>query len=98
MAKRKGSMASGSTTSSAFCHHADLTIYVDIAPETAAKRKSHDRDRYERDLSLLARVRDSYLRQSAQPDWVGIDGEQAKEAIAEQMLHCGSRHDWGLSD
>jgi dTMP kinase len=64
----------------------DLTIYVDIAPETAAKRKAHDRDRYERDLSLLARVRASYLRQTTQPDWVRIDGEQPKEDIAEQVF------------
>jgi dTMP kinase len=64
----------------------DLTIYVDIAPETAAKRKAHDRDRYERDLSLLARVRASYLRQTTQPDWVRIDGEQPKELIAEQVF------------
>jgi dTMP kinase len=64
----------------------DLTIYVDITPETAARRKAHDRDRYERDLTLLERVRASYLRQSAQPDWVRIDGEQSKEAIAEQVF------------
>ncbi len=38
-----------------------LTILLDIAPETAAKRKSADRDRYERDLALLARVRESYM-------------------------------------
>src|SRR6185503_9246283 len=42
-----------------------LTILLDIAPETAAQRKSVDRDRYERDLALLARVRDSYHRQAA---------------------------------
>ena len=56
----------------------DLTIFIDIAPETAAKRKAHDRDRYERDLSLLGRVRESYRRQAHQPDWVIIDGEQTK--------------------
>ena len=36
---------------------ADLTIFIDIDPATAVKRKAHDRDRYERDLSLLDRVR-----------------------------------------
>ena len=63
-----------------------LTIYVDIAPETAAKRKVHDRDRYERDLALLTRVRESYRRQAQRPGWILIDGEQTKEAIAEQVL------------
>src|SRR5215813_8617486 len=42
-----------------------LTILLDIAPETAVARKAVDRDRYERDLELLARVRESYHRQAA---------------------------------
>lgn len=65
---------------------ADLTIFIDIAPETAAKRKAHDRDRYERDLALLHRVRESYQRQSTQPNWVRIEGERAKDQIAEEVL------------
>jgi dTMP kinase len=69
-----------------FLPPADLTIYVDITPETAAKRKAHDRDRYERDLSLLARVRASYLRQTTQPDWVRIDGERSKDEIAADIF------------
>src|SRR3954452_23710635 len=39
-----------------FLPPASLTIMLDIAPETAARRKAADRDRYERDLALLARV------------------------------------------
>ena len=57
-----------------------------VAPETAVKRKAHDRDRYERDLALLARVRESYRRQASQADWVLIDGEQAKDVIAEEVF------------
>jgi dTMP kinase len=64
----------------------DLTIYIDIAPETAAKRKAHDRDRYERDLALLARVRQSYQRQARQPNWVMINGEESKEQIADDVF------------
>src|SRR6478672_5420914 len=41
-----------------------MTILLDIAPETAVTRKSVDRDRYERDLAMQARVRDSYHRQA----------------------------------
>ena len=59
-----------------------LTIMLDIAPETAAKRKSADRDRYERDLAMLARVRESYRRQAIAGGWVVLDGERAKDAIA----------------
>jgi len=62
----------------------DLTIVLDIAPETAVARKQADRDRYERDLALLARVRESYQRQARQPKWALISGEQPKDAIAQQ--------------
>ena len=55
---------------------ADVTVLLDIAPETAVARKSAGRDRYERDLALLARVRESYRRQASQPGWVVIDAEQ----------------------
>ena len=41
----------------------DITFLLDIAPEVSATRKTSDRDKYERDLSLLSRVRSSYLRQ-----------------------------------
>ena len=68
----------------------DLTIFIDIAPETAAKRKAHDRDRYERDLALLGRVRSSYQRKSAQPNWVRIDGERSKDEIAEDIFSAVS--------
>ena len=67
-----------------------LTILLDIAPETAAKRKSMDRDRYERDLALLARVRESYHRQAAAPGWVVLDGERAKDEIAADVLSAAS--------
>ena len=65
---------------------ADLTIFIDIAPATAAKRKSQGRDRYERDLSLLERVRSSYQRQAASPDWVRIDGERTIDEIGEDVF------------
>ena len=65
---------------------ADLTIFIDIAPETAAKRKSQGRDRYERDLSLLERVRTSYERQAASPDWVRVDGERTITEVAEDVF------------
>ena len=58
-----------------------LTVLLDIAPETAVARKSTGRDKYERDLSLLARVRESYRRQAASADWILIDGEQSKDAV-----------------
>ena len=69
-----------------FLPRADLTIFIDIEPETAAKRKAHGRDRYESDLSLLERVRASYQRQSADRDWVRIDGDRSREEIADDVF------------
>ena len=62
-----------------------LTILLDIAPETAVKRKAVDRDRYERDLAMQGRVRESYRRQAASPGWVTLDGERSKDAIAAEV-------------
>jgi len=65
---------------------ADLTIFIDIEPTTAAKRKAHGRDRYESDLSLLERVRASYQRQAADASWIRVDGEPTIEQIAEDIF------------
>lgn len=59
-----------------------LTLLLDIAPETAVRRKAAGRDRFERDLALLARVRESYLRQATHPSWCRLDGERPPEAVA----------------
>lgn len=69
---------------------ADLTIFIDIAPSTAAARKAHDRDRYERDLSLLERVRASYNRQKAGANWIHIDGERTKDEVADAVFEAVS--------
>ena len=63
-----------------------LTILLDIAPETAARRKKMNRDRYERDLALLSRVRQSYRRQAQQDGWLSLDGERPKEAVAADIV------------
>jgi dTMP kinase len=65
----------------------DLTILLDIAPETAALRKASGRDRYERDLALLARVRESYRRQAqASSAWLRVDGERARDDVRGDVL------------
>lgn len=62
-----------------------LTILLDISAEISVQRKAADRDLYERDLVLQKRVRQSYLRQVEQSDWVRVDGEQSKAAIAREI-------------
>jgi dTMP kinase len=63
----------------------DLTILLDIPPEASARRKSADRDKYERDLALLGRVRESYLRQAA-AGWVRIDADRDRAAVAVDVI------------
>ncbi|HUC77976.1 MAG TPA: dTMP kinase [Vicinamibacterales bacterium] len=67
-----------------------LTILLDITPETAVKRKSVDRDRYERDLAMQQRVRQSYHRQAAADRWVVLDGERSKDAVATDVFAAAS--------
>lgn len=62
----------------------DLTVLLDIAPERAAARKIADRDKYERDLALLGRVRQSYLRQSA-AGWTVLDGAADRVTVAQHV-------------
>lgn len=62
-----------------------VTVLLDIAPETAVMRKASGRDKFERDLSLLARVRDSYRRQARQRGWALIDAEQPKDVVAQAV-------------
>ena len=59
-----------------------ITVLLDIAPETAVRRKSAGRDKYERDLELLGRVRMSYQRQAAAQGWVRINAEAEKDVVA----------------
>jgi dTMP kinase len=59
----------------------DITFLLDIAPEVSAKRKIADRDRYERDLALLGRVRESYLRQAVN-GWVRLSADRDREMVA----------------
>jgi dTMP kinase len=70
---------------------AALTIMLDISPETAVQRKAVDRDRYERDLEMQQRVRDSYRRQAAAGGWIVLDGERSKEAIADDVISAVAR-------
>jgi dTMP kinase len=65
-----------------------LTILLDIAPETAAGRKAAARDRFERDLELLGRVRASYRRQAAAPGWVRLEGERGKADVTADVIRA----------
>jgi dTMP kinase len=65
----------------------DLTLLLDIAPEISARRKTVDRDAYERDLALLGRVRDNYVRQVG-PSWVRLDASRDRDAVAQDVYEA----------
>lgn len=69
-----------------FLPRPSLTIMLDIAPETAVGRKSTDRDRYERDLALQARVRDHYRALASSDGWLLLDGERSRDVIADDVF------------
>jgi dTMP kinase len=75
----------------AYLRAPDLTILLDIAPETAMRRKSSDRDSYERNLTLLAGVRASYLRQAVAGGWAILDGERSKDDVATDVASVVDR-------
>jgi dTMP kinase len=74
------------TATQAYLPPPSLTLLLDIPPDASLVRKQRDRDRYEQDLQLLARVRESYLRQAATPHWVRVDGSGDKDAVTEAVL------------
>lgn len=68
---------------------ADLTVMLDIAPDVSLQRKRADRDRFERDLPLLGRVRESYQRQAADSaSWCVIDGALAPDAVRDAVTRA----------
>src|SRR4249920_789260 len=69
-----------------FLPRPSATVMLDIAPETAVTRKSVDRDRYERDLTLQARVRDSYHRLATRDGWLLLNGDRPKDEIAAEVF------------
>jgi dTMP kinase len=66
----------------------DITFLLDIAPDASAQRKTTDRDKYERDLALLARVRESYLRQAAADGWVRLDADRDRGVVAADVFEA----------
>ena len=64
-----------------------LTILLDIHPDASLTRKKVARDKFERDLPLLGRVREGYLRQAEQSkDWIRLEGHQDRDAVSAAVL------------
>jgi dTMP kinase len=69
-----------------FLPQPSLTILLDIPPDASLTRKRVARDKFERDLPLLGRVRDSYLRQASAPDWIRLEGGQDKDSVSDAVI------------
>jgi len=69
----------------------DITFLLDITPDDSARRKIAGRDKFERDLAMLARVRESYLGQASQPKWVRLDAARDPDTIAADVWAVVSR-------
>jgi len=63
----------------------DVTFLLDIAPEVSARRKTADRDKYERDLALLGRVRESYVRLARNSGWVHLSADRDRAAVGSDI-------------
>ena len=64
-----------------------LTILLDIPPDASLTRKQAARDKFERDLPLLGRVRESYLRQAeASTNWIRLEGHRDKDAVSSAVI------------
>jgi dTMP kinase len=70
----------------------DITFLLDIDPDVSARRKTADRDKYERDLALLGRVRGSYMRQAATAEWTTLDASRERDAVAADVWNVVGGH------
>jgi dTMP kinase len=64
---------------------ADVTVLLDISPEESARRKSSERDDYERNTSLLVEARRNYRRIADERDWIIVDAEGAGEVVTARL-------------
>jgi dTMP kinase len=68
----------------------DLTVLLDISPDVSLARKRAGRDKYERDLQLLSRVRASYIRQARDSGWTTFDATRDRDAVARDVQASAS--------
>ena len=64
-----------------------LTILLDMSPAVSLTRKKVARDKFEQDMPLLGRVRESYLRQVDQsPNWMRVNAERPKDDVSADVI------------
>lgn len=69
----------------------DLTLYIDVSPETAIERSSED-EKYEK-LQFLESVRENYTALAeSNNNIITIDGEQSKQGVRLAVLEAIDSH------
>lgn len=63
----------------------DMTVLVDITPETSLKRKMQGRDVHERDLKFLSKVRGQYLKLARSLKWTVVNGMRIPSEVHEDI-------------
>jgi dTMP kinase len=66
----------------------DLTLLVDIPPEESRRRKTQERDDYERNAALLEQARAHYRRIAAARGWSVIDGTGASDIVTGRVCEA----------
>ncbi len=61
----------------------DLTVLIDLSPETSIERKTSDRDLHEQNQEFLGKVRQEYLKMAEQWGWRVIDGGRDISTVQE---------------
>ena len=63
-----------------------------MSPDVSLSRKRAGRDKYERDLQLLSRVRASYIRQARESEWTTLDATRDRVVVAADVQDALSVH------
>jgi dTMP kinase len=70
----------------------DLTILIDVQPETSLERKAIERDIHEQDQTLLKRVRLEYLKLAERFGWRVINGSRSTAAVQKDLWQAISNN------
>jgi dTMP kinase len=65
---------------------ADLVIVIDINPKTLVRRSKNEVDTFEKDLTLIRRVKKNYRILARKFKWRVIEGERSIDEVHDQVL------------
>ena len=69
---------------------AGLTFLLDIPPDVSARRKTADRDKYERDLALLGACQRELPAAGGDGGWVRLDADRDRAEVGKNVFDAVS--------